>query len=133
MSFKEKSIWVMLLAMLVTVAVYGLDRWEGGLDQGSVKGIAASVIGFVTLAAIGHAIVAATAGRDGDRTDERDLMVERKTDMIGDSALSAVVIGILAYGMIQGDWLLAHIAFFGLFGAAILKMASMVFLYRTGA
>jgi hypothetical protein len=133
MSFKEKSIWVMLLAMLVTVIVYGLDRVGSGLDQGSVAGIVAAVIGFIVLAAIGHGLVAATSGKDGDRIDERDLEVDRKTDMIGDAALSAVVIGILAYGMVQGDWLLAHIAFFGLFGAAILKMASMVFLYRTTA
>ncbi|MCQ8183865.1 hypothetical protein [Parvularcula maris] len=130
MSFKEKSIWVMLLAMLITVATYGLDRVDSGLAQGSVTGIAAAVIGFVVLAAIGHGVVAATSRGDGDRTDERDREVDRKTDMIGDGALSAVVIGILAYGMIQGDWLLAHIAFFGLFGAAMLKMVSMVVLYR---
>jgi hypothetical protein len=133
MSFKEKSVWVMLLAMIITVATYGLDRADSGLDQGSVMGIVAAVIGFVVLAAIGHGVVAATSGKDGDRTDERDLEVDRKTDMIGDGALSAVVVAILAYGLVQGDWLLAHIAFFGLFGAAILKMVCMVVLYRTTA
>ncbi|MEE4211674.1 MAG: hypothetical protein V2I43_20700 [Parvularcula sp.] len=129
MSFREQSVWVLLIALVASLAFYALPVLESGLWPSSVQRVVVTVVALVVLAAAGHGLLAVW-NRGEDSADERDAEVDRRTDKIGDMALSAVVIGILAYAMAKGDWVLANIAFFGLFGAAALKALAMIVLYR---
>lgn len=133
MSFREKSTWVMLIGLLGAMALYGAGLLEIALPIAAGVGVLTAVIGFVVFAVAGHILIAATAGRDADRGDERDAEVDRKTDRISEATLSAVILGILTYGLAREDTVLVNIAFFGLFGAASLKFAVMAVLYRMRA
>lgn len=133
MSFGEKSNLVILVALLVTLGLYGAQLADIGPQVAGFAGVLGATIGFVVLAIIGHIFIAIVSGRDADRSDERDHQVDRRTDRISEAGLTAVILGVLAYGLAQDDLLLAHIAFFGLFGATLVKAMAKLILYRMAA
>ncbi|GGY46939.1 hypothetical protein [Parvularcula lutaonensis] len=133
MSFREKSNLVILLSTLFTLGLHAAHALESGPRIAAFSTVLGATISFVVLAIIGHIMIAITGGRDADRSDERDLLVDRRTDRISEAALTAVVLGILAYGLAQDDVLLANIAFFGLFGATLVKALAKAVLYRMAA
>ena len=133
MSFQEKSSWIVTIGLAAALIFYGAEALGAGLAGVSLKTVLTAVIGFIVVVIIGHIIVAAVSPKNADQTDERDQMVDRRTDRVSEVTLSAVIIGVLAYGLIGEDYVLASIAFFGLFGAALIKNVTMIVLYRLGA
>lgn len=133
MSFQEKSSWIVTIGLVAALIFYGVEALGAGLAGVSLKTVLTAVIGFIVVVIIGHIIVSAMSPKNADQTDERDQMVDRRTDRVSEVTLSAVIIGVLAYGLIGEDYVLASIAFFGLFGAALVKNVTMIVLYRLGA
>ncbi|NNU15810.1 hypothetical protein HK107_05685 [Parvularcula sp. ZS-1/3] len=133
MSFGEKSNFAILVALLVSLALYGAHLTGFGLRIGAFSSILGAVIGFIVLAVIGHIIIAIAGGKGSDLSDERDRDVDLKTDRLSELTLTAVILGLIAYGIAQDDMLLANIAFFGLFGGALVKAIAKLVLYRMAA
>lgn len=132
MSFHEKSTWITLAGLLLALGWHGFSLWSLGPAVTS-GGIIKTVFGFVIVVSAGHVLVAGFGAREGDTKDERDRAVDAGTDKISDLALSAVIVGILGVSLVRGDWLVANVAFFGLFGATAFKHLVMVVLCRRSA
>lgn len=133
MSFQEKSAWIVLVGVIAAIGFYGLHLYDVGIAGLTVGSVLTATVGFVVLVTIGHIAIAATAPKESDRTDERDRAVDRRTDRVSELTLSAVIVCILGYGLLNGDMVLSSFAFLGLFGATLIKHVMMVILYRTGA
>lgn len=132
MSFQEKNAWIVAIGLILALAFYGFEVLGAGLGGASLKTVIVAVAGFVIVVVVGHILVAARSPRDAGIADERDRMVDRRTDRFSEIALSVVVLGILTHGLLNQDYVVASIAFLGLFGAALLKQLMMIVLYRTG-
>lgn len=135
MSFKEKSAWIVLIAMLAIFGRYAWSLYEAGdFGAGTTGAMFGTIIGFVILVVIAHIVVAIFSARPGDdHEDERDRLIELKADSLSGYALGAAALTALAFALFEGDYLIANILFLGLAASEIIKNAWQVMLYRKGA
>lgn len=135
MSFKEKSAWIVLIAMLAIFGGYAWSLYEAGdFGAGTTGTMFGAIIGFVTIVVIAHIIVAIFSAKPGDdQEDERDRRIEREAERIGGFVLGAFALTGLAFALFKGNYLIANILFLGLAASEIVKNAWQVALYRRGA
>ncbi len=135
MSFKEKSAWIVLVAMLWIFGGYTWSLYKAGSFGAGTTGVMfGTIIGFVILVVIAHIVVAIFSARPGDeQEDERDRLIELKADSLSGYALGAATLTALALALFEGAYLIANILFLGLAGSEIIKNACQVLLYRKGA
>lgn len=138
MSFQEKSAWVMLT---LVVLVYG---WYFATVLGEVPSAAvaeipyrgamlATVLVLVALAAVTHVIIAMASPADADKSDERDLSINRYGEYVGGYVLGAGALVALGLAMFEVEhfWI-ANAILAGLVLSEIVSGATKVFLYRRG-
>jgi len=135
MSFKEKSAWVVLIAMLWVFGGYAWSLYQGGgFGAGTTGVMFVTIIGFVILIVIAHIIVAIFSARPGDEEeDERDRRLEMQAECAGGFVLGVFVFTGLAVALWRGDYMIANILFLGLAASEIVKNLWQVTLYRRGA
>lgn len=138
MAYEEKRAWIMLVVSSVVYAVYAaiiLNRADGVPLQDVTYAatllwsIAAAVVASIVL---GIAAVA-TAGKGGDRRDQRDREIERFGDHIGQSF--AVIGAVSAMLMALAEWdffWIANVIYLGFVLSAILGSIAKIFAYRKG-
>ncbi|WDI32842.1 hypothetical protein PUV54_06485 [Hyphococcus flavus] len=135
MSFKEKSAWIVLVAMLWIFGGYAWSLYQAGsFGAGTTEMMFGAIIGFVLLVIVAHIVVGIFALKPGDDAeDERDRLIELKADSLSGYVLGAAALTGLAFALFEGDYLIANILFLGLAGSEIAKNAWQVMLYRKGA
>lgn len=135
MSFREKSAWVVLLAMLLVYGGYALRLFQGdGLADGSTGALFTAVTGFVAVAVAGHIVIAALSPKHANEAaDERDRRIALLGDRAGGYALGAFALAALALALIEGEQKIANLIFLGLAGSEIVKNLWQVALYRREA
>jgi len=135
LSFREKSLWLMLASL---VAVFGFyfsralpaDGANVGPQQTSLFIVA--VVALVVVQVIGHAAIAIADRRT--ESDERDALIELKGTRNGYFVLATGVFASLCAALVtNGNFVFMHVllAFWVL--AEIVSIASQLFLYRRGA
>ncbi|MDX1481947.1 MAG: hypothetical protein R3315_09740 [Woeseiaceae bacterium] len=142
LSFQEKSAWGLLAGILVVAAFYfpralAIVEYSGN----PVALIAISVVGVVAIVVIEviyHALISVAGGT---ATDERDRLIDLRSERIGGFALGialftivAHVIGqtVLAGGLAPSGLLVAVYIIGALTIAEVVKLASQIWIYRTG-
>ena len=132
MSFKEKSAWVLIVALLLVGGHFVLTlAGSGGLDvQGKIF---YSIIVFVVLVALFHIAIAVFNPKTSGAADERDREIERKGEAAGSYTLGGFMVGILAFSAINEQWLIANLAFLGLLASELVKALWQVTHYRLSA
>lgn len=139
MSFREKSAWVMLVALALAGAFYGVETIGGSLALGRAAPprwplfLPVTAL-LVIVAAVGKGLAALRDPKGADAPeDERDRAVARRAsalsgDVLGFGLVSCLV-GYLAGG---GGDLLFHTAFAALVLAQLVEDAARIILYRRG-
>jgi hypothetical protein len=145
MSFKEKSTFAMFGITIAAVIFYAINMTrlaaEFGLNGVPIIAVFGVMVGaifyFVILTVLVHIVLAIWSRKvDGahfDRTDERDIVVERQGDQFASWILTAGSLGALTLVLLQlSPFLVANVLLAGLFGAELFKMAVMIRAYRRG-
>ncbi|WP_428407339.1 hypothetical protein [Hyphococcus sp.] len=135
MSFKEKSAWIVLAALIL---IYGGYAWSliegGGFGAGTTAVMFGAIMSFVALIVIAHIAAAIFAPKSASEAeDERDRQIELRGDEAGGFILGVVVLFALGVALLRGQYLLANILFLGLAASEIVKNLYEVFLYRRSA
>lgn len=144
LSFQEKSLWVMLVALLVAFGFYFATAFEvrgflaafspaAAVDvmppQVALFAVAVGVIVVVSI--VGHILIALADRRT--ETDERDELIELKGIRNAFYVLAAgVFLALCAALATKGNFVFAHVllAFWVL--AAVVEIATRLVLYRRG-
>ncbi len=135
MSFKEKSAWIVLAAMLWIFGGYAWALYQAGsFGAGTTGMMFGTIIGFIIVVVVGHIVVAIFSAKPGDDAeDERDRLIELKADSLSGYVLGAAALGALALALFEGAYLIANVLFLGLAASEIIKNGWQVALYRRGA
>ncbi len=136
-SYTEKCAWISLLA-LVIASLWYLNSYIGPLVSGSLEfsDMFGAVIGLIIVIVVVETAfhtVAAFEGGDGDRSrDERDALIDAKSDRWPSYILGGGVIsGIFASAM-QPPIITAHILLLALVLAEGAKLVTQLLYYRRG-
>lgn len=143
MSFREKLIWLQLLALAVFGVAYfgpvfgsylGVTAVPGGQFMWMVYCILALIIGL-PVAAVGMAIVASlrTPREARSPRDERDRVIALLGTRTGFYVLvTGVLVAMLSMHAGSGPVLLVNFMLFALLLAELSRLGTQVFLYRRG-
>ncbi|NUT33073.1 MAG: hypothetical protein HOV79_08365 [Hamadaea sp.] len=138
MAYEEKRAWIMLVVSTVVYAAYVgiiLNRADGGpLHDVPYASTLLWSIGVAIVAAIVLGIAAVvTAGKGGDRTDQRDREIDRFGDHVGQgfSVIGAVSAMLMALAEWDTFWI-ANVIYLGFVLSAILSSIAKIFAYRKG-
>lgn len=136
MTFDEKSVWIQLVATLVSLGAYAAvastitASGDEPLDA-YIPALNVAVALNVAILVAGH-LLAALTGRAGER-DERDRLIEWRS-MSSSSWLlpTGVIAAIVALGAALDPVWIAHVLLVSLFASAVLKYALQIVYYRRG-
>ncbi len=140
MAFREKSAWVMALALLLGGSFYAyvvasLSSAAGSLAPPLIPTVVGYTIVLVIIAVIGNVVAAVTAPREaGAPPDERDRDIGRRAGSIASAVLAVGVVLALGIYLLsaEGDAL-----FYGVFASLMLssltEYLAQIYLYRWGA
>lgn len=135
LSFQEKSLWLMLVGLLVAFAFYFAKVLPMGAVDVSPQQIAlfvGAVAMLVVTQIVGHVLIA-LADRSTD-PDERDRLIELKgMRNSGYLLATGVFMALCAALLTDGNFVFTHVllAFWVL--AQMMQIGSQLFLYRRGA
>lgn len=140
MAFREKSAWVMALALLAGGSVHfyvvaSLSSAAGFLAPPLIPAVVGYTILLVLIAVVGNVILAVTAPRDAAAPqDERDRQVHQRAASVASNVLAIGVV--LALGLYlltgQGDALF-YAVFASLMLSSLTEYLAVIVLYRRGA
>ncbi|PQA88135.1 hypothetical protein [Hyphococcus luteus] len=135
MTFKEKSAWIMLAALIWIFGGYAWSLYEAGsFGAGTTDVMVVTIISFVALIVAAHIAAAIFSPKSANEAeDERDRRIELKADELGGFVLGLAALFALAVALFEGAYLTANILFLGLAASEIVKTLYQVFLYRRGA
>ena len=135
MSYKEKSAWIVLAAIVLIYGGYARALYEAGsFGAGTTAMMFGAIIGFVVLIVAAHIAAAIFAPKSANEAeDERDRQIELKADEIGGVVLGLVVLIVIGQSLFSGQYMIANILFLGLAGSELIKTLFQVFLYRRSA
>ena len=145
MSFRERSAWVMMLALLVAGVSYFRIVGSTSLALGHISppssGLVMAYIISLTLSAIfGQVVIAALSPREAEAgADERDRLIAARAGSVFGHVLAIGLIGVLAcyvlgpHGgtLVNGDALFQG-ALSSLMIAQIAEYAAQIWFYRRG-
>lgn len=138
MSFRAKSITVMLTALVVAYGWYSFQVYRLAAD-GPVETIEYQplllivVAPLVVVATIGHAVISALNPAEADSSDERDREIARRGSVIGGWIVSIAGIAALFAAMAEvGHFWIAHLLLAGLVVAELVDGAWRLVLYQRG-
>lgn len=132
MSFKEKSAWIMLVALIWIFGRYAWSLYQAGsFGAGTTAVMIVTIVVFVVIIVIAHIAAATFSPKSANEAeDERDRLIELKAESLSGFVLGSAVFGALAAALLRGDYLIANILFLGLAASEIVKNAWQVMLYR---
>ena len=145
LSFHEKSLWLMLLALIgafglyFTGAIEAYRELRGGAPgdaidvmppQMALFGLAVGII--VVLAVVGHTAIALVDRRT--ETDERDALIALKGTRNGAYVLATGVFFSLCAALVtSGNFIFTHVLLASWVAAQVVEIASELVLHRRGA
>ncbi|MBB4657888.1 hypothetical protein [Parvularcula dongshanensis] len=136
MPFREKTLWVQLIALAAVAAYFAYDMHVGGGVNGSPPaGMIGAVIAFVVLMVVLMIPVAALTG-PSDREaakDERDREAERRGEAGRANILVLCVLATLLYAATHGEGLIANALFLSLLLAQAAGALMQILHYRRTA
>ncbi len=124
MPFKEKSAWIMLVALLASGGIYALlvvnlSNHAGSLIPPLLPTVFVYTVVLVALAILGHIVIAVMAPKDANAaSDERDKQISA---VAGHYSSVLLGVGVL---MFLGIYLFSyngHLLFYGIFGSLMLS------------
>ena len=145
LSFKEKSLWLMLISLLVAFGIYfGITLPEHfalahspereralwmTLAHASRFAVAVGVL--VLLSVVGHTLIALIDRRT--ETDERDRLISLIGARNGGVVLAcAVFFALVAAVHTHGNFIFAHVLMLGWVAAELINIGTQLWLHRRG-
>lgn len=139
MTFKEKSAWVMTIALLVSGAFYLLtviSRTEHTFVVPPPNGIGiwAGTIIIIAIAIFGHAVAALGNPADANEpADERDRLIAHRTGSASGFILAALtMVNLAVYALIQYGHVFFHAQVMALVISQFVQYVSIIIAYRRG-
>ena len=135
LSFAEKSLWVMLLGLLIAFGFYFSAVSQAPMSdvmafQVILFGLAVALLVIVQIG--GHLVIAVVDRRD--ETDERDRMIELKGDAQRRlRARHRRLPGAVRGAGDRGNFMMAHVLLGAWLAAQLVQIASQLVMYRRGA
>lgn len=139
MSYREKTAWIMIVALIFggffyfgAVAENSLSKWQ--LAEPGLPLITRYTIALVVIAVIGHVVTAILSPKDANApADERDKRITDKAGHLSGYVLGfGVVMSLGAYLFLHNGNLLFYGVFASLMLSQIIEYAVQLLLYRTG-
>lgn len=134
-SFQEKSLWLMLISLMLGFGFYFvtvLPTTTVNLMPDHVVFFVLAVVILVITQVVGHIIIVAFDHHP--KTDERDQLIELKGTRNGAYALATgVFLALCAALVTEGNFIFTHVLLGFWVLAQLVTMASQLFLYRRGA
>ena len=137
MAFREKSAWIMFVALLIAGTCYFASVasiWQHtGRLQATLPLLVVSTVAIVVLSIVGHVVIAIFAPKDANApADERERLIIIRAGHYSSYVLAFGLITSLGYYLVLRDGdLLFYAAFASLMLAQITEYALTIFLYRT--
>jgi hypothetical protein len=130
MSFREKSAWISIVAIVLVYGFYGLRLLN---HEPTRLGVVAMLIGSIMLTIVisvaGHVAVA----RRSEKPDERDHLIDARSTRFGYHAMAVGVWGLIFLALAGPSLALLAYAALGAFVLAeLVRLASQVAMYRLG-
>ena len=139
MTFKEKSAWIMCVALIAAGAFYAWSVfiiWNaaGLVPPPNMLGLAVGVIIIVAIAIFGHAVAALGNPLEADAPeDERDRLVVWRAGNLGGLALGAMsMLSLFAFAVVGNGNLLFHCIIGALTIGQLIEYALTIWYYRQG-
>ena len=134
MSFKERSAWIMALAMGLVGGWYVLTLWKTGGTAPMLPALVAYIICLTVLSVVGHTAAAMLSPGDakaGD--DERDRQIAARAGNVGGFVFGFSVVCALGWYLFDRDGdLLFHLVFASLALGQFATSLTQIALYRRG-
>lgn len=135
MSFKEKSIWITLVTVVLVYGWYFLNlasvetlHWPDYRRM-----MLGTVIALVLISVISHVVVAAMAPEEADELDERDRLIDRAGESIAGYFATAAALTGMGMAMFEIDhFFIANTILLGLVLAELVACALKILYYRRG-
>jgi hypothetical protein len=133
MSFREKSAWVNLVAILLVYGFFGWQLWGAQPTRiGAISLLIGSTILMIIVSIVGH--IAVSIGQRPEAVDERDVLVGLRSARNGFHALAAGVWAVIFLAIASPNPILLAYAALGAFVLAeIVRLISALAYYRTAA
>ena len=134
MSFREKSAWINLAAIVLVYGFYAYGIWGAPPTRlGAIAVLIGSTIGMIVISIAGH--IAIAIGQRPEVVDERDMLVGLRSARNGFHALAAGVwtLIFLAIALPGPPILLAYAALSVFVLAEVVRLISALVYYRTAA
>lgn len=139
MAFKEKSAWVMSIALIVAGAFYAWSVfiiWQaaGMVPPPNVLGLAVGVVIIIAIAIFGHIVAAIGNPMDANAPeDERDRLVVWRAGNLGGLVLGALsMTGLFHFAVLGNGNLLFHMIIGALTLSQLAEYALTIWYYRRG-
>ena len=134
MSFREKSAWISIVAVVLVYGFYGLRLLHAPPTQmGAVAMLIGSTFLVIVINVIGHVAAAAWSQRR-EHPDERDRLIGLRSTRVAFHALAAGVWGLIFLALASPRPVLLAYAALGAFVLAdIVRLGSQLVMYRTQA
>lgn len=135
LSFREKSLWLMLASLAGGFALYAASVWTADVPNvlpQHVAAFAAMVVLLVVVQVVGHAAIALLDRRT--ETDERDRLIELKGTRVGAYVLATgVFLALCVALMTQGNFVFTHVLLAFWVFAQLADIVTQLVLQRVGA
>ena len=139
MSFREKSAWVMLLAVLVAAVwffgeVYDPSNARTWLSETTEPLILGVLLALAIVSVIGHSLIAARSPDEAmEPLDERKRGIVAQSQSFGYNTLIVGVLSSFAFLHINGSLhFFAHLVSFSVFASWLVLYGSQIVLFRRG-
>ena len=140
LTFREKSLWLLLLSLVATFGIYFasvLPTQSTQIAPSHIMAFLGMLIVLVVLQIVGHTILAIASHRELSATvqsDERDALISLKATRLGSYVLATGVFCALCMAvLIPGNFAFAHVLLaFWVLAQATETISQLVF-YRRGA
>jgi hypothetical protein len=133
MSFREKSAWIQIVAIVLVYGYYGLSLLRAApTPLGAIATLIGSTILMIIISVVGH--VAIAIGQKPEGLDERDQLVGLRSARNGFHALAAGVWAVIFLAIASPNPIYLAYAALGAFVLAeLVRLASALVYYRTAA
>lgn len=135
LSFQEKSLWLMLVSLVVAFSFYFmtvLPTHGAEVMPHQVVLFVLAVVMLVIMAIVGHILIALVDRRA--RTDERDRLISLKGSRNAGFVLATGVFTALCTAvLVKGNFAFTHVLLASWVLAQLVEIGSQLFLYRRGS
>lgn len=136
MTFQEKSAWVVVLASVSVLWIFGVPFVRDATPPPFAYGpiLVVAVIAFIIVATLGHIALGVLFPKAASAPlDERDRRIELQAERAGGVALGLAAFAGVVFALYEGAPRVAMAIFLGLVVSELVKSATQIWLYRRGA